>query len=216
MVTPAPADLQVPRGEALALKARTAGECDRGLIARLDVGLEPVQAQLDERRAQHELDPLAHVTLVREPLGRRIAEVGALQRSASDLGDVEEADDLIVGRAAYEDRPRSRAARSPRGTRQNAQGRWVRSPTACGRCGSRASARQTRTRHWPVAGARRPAPPSGPPVAAPPCEACDARDQPLSREHLLESIGQRLERQVLADVELEALARVLDELDRPP
>src|ERR1700761_204676 len=104
MVTPAPADLQVAGREALTFEARALRQRNRRLIPRLDVRLQAVQAQLDERDPQHQLDPLTHVPLASVLLGGRVAEVGTLQRAPRDLGDVEEADDLVVARPAHEQR----------------------------------------------------------------------------------------------------------------
>src|SRR4051794_41920393 len=100
MVAPAAADLQVPRREPLLLESAAAGERDRGEVARLDVGLQAVQAERAEGLADHETDRLGHVSLARVRGDAAVAEERALERAADDLGDVQPADDLVVGAAA--------------------------------------------------------------------------------------------------------------------
>src|SRR3954447_9714428 len=48
VVSPAPAELQVPRREAFEGEATSLGECDRRSVAGLDVRLESVQTQRAE------------------------------------------------------------------------------------------------------------------------------------------------------------------------
>src|SRR3984885_8196631 len=96
VVAPATADLEIPRREALAHEPGAAGERDRSLVAGLDVGLDPVQAQRVERFADDQSDPLAHVALVGELAGDRVAEVGALERATRDMRQVEEPEDRPI------------------------------------------------------------------------------------------------------------------------
>ena len=111
------------------------------MVARLDVRLDPVQAQVGERVAQHELDALAHVALAGERLADRVAEVRALQQPAGDLGEVEEAEDRVVLEPADEHRLEVGAARVGEvGGEPLLVGR-ARSPTAGGTSGWPASAR---------------------------------------------------------------------------
>src|SRR5689334_3666720 len=85
VVAPAATDLQIARREALATEAGALGECDRGAVAGLDVGLDPVQAQGGERPAQDELDPFSHIPIAGVGLPGGVAEVGALKGATDDL-----------------------------------------------------------------------------------------------------------------------------------
>src|SRR3954463_6323586 len=100
MAAPAAADLQVPRREPLLLESAAAGERDRGEVAGLDVGLPAVPAEGAGGLAGPEPDRLGHVSLARVRGDAAVAEERALERAADDLGDVQPADDLVVGSAA--------------------------------------------------------------------------------------------------------------------
>ena len=104
VVAPASADLQISLCESLVHESRSTHELDRGRVAGLDVGLETVKPELREHPREHELQPLAHVTMAGVRGHRAVAEECALERAADDLADVDEADDRAVVAAAYEHR----------------------------------------------------------------------------------------------------------------
>jgi hypothetical protein len=112
MVAPAPAHFQVAGGDALEPEAAAPRKCNRRLVPRLNVRLEPVQTKLHERFAKDETNGLGHVAVPGELRNRPVAEEAALQLAAHDLADVEETDDGVV-HVAMSEIERARVARSP-------------------------------------------------------------------------------------------------------
>src|ERR1700680_2703898 len=112
VVAPAVADLEVARRETLEHEAAALDQRDRRQVAGLDVGLEAMQAQVQEGVPQQQLHALGHVALASVGSADVIAEISALQRAAHDLAEAEDAEDGAAAGAAGEQRQRVRAPRS--------------------------------------------------------------------------------------------------------
>ena len=122
MVAPATADLEIARREALTAKAASQGERERALIARLHVGLHPVESQHLEGDAQREPDALGHESLPGGTGEGVVTDECALQRAAHDLVQVDDADDRAVLTPADQE---ALAARPPRRIHEGAEGPCV-------------------------------------------------------------------------------------------
>jgi hypothetical protein len=96
MVSPAAAQLEVTRGVAFEVEPEPLHESERSHVSRLDVRLEAVEPKLLERVLKYEAKRLAHVPLAGEWGADVIAEVGALERAAGDLTELDRAEDGIV------------------------------------------------------------------------------------------------------------------------
>src|SRR5882724_3060441 len=102
VIAPAPPDLQVSRRVPLAAEAEAPDQPERREITGLDVGLQPVQTEPAEGRADDERHGLGHEALPRVRRERIVAEVGAPEHAAHDLADVHDADELARAAAADE------------------------------------------------------------------------------------------------------------------
>jgi hypothetical protein len=91
MIAPAAVDKQHAGREALLAEAMSPDQSQRGLVARLDAGLHPVQAQLLEGVPQHQPQAFRHVALAGGGSEGRVAQGGRLESSPDDIVDGEQA-----------------------------------------------------------------------------------------------------------------------------
>jgi len=96
MVAPAASEFEIARGVALAMEPEGLDKRDRGGVLGLDVGLEPVQAELAKGIVEYEAEAFAHKALASEWRADVIAEVSALKGAASDLTELDRAEEGVV------------------------------------------------------------------------------------------------------------------------
>jgi hypothetical protein len=113
MVAPAAAQVEVARRVALAMEAEALYERNRGDVPGLDIGLEPMQAELPKSVPEHEAEAFAHVALAGEWRADVIAEVGALKGAARDLTEFDGAEEGLI-QATTEEKPDKVGASTPR------------------------------------------------------------------------------------------------------
>jgi hypothetical protein len=91
VVAPLPADSHVAARKAFPHESRAADERERSPIGGLHVRFQPMQPQLLERDAKHELEPFRHVAVAGMRSESVIAKVSAVEEAPHDLADVEHA-----------------------------------------------------------------------------------------------------------------------------
>src|ERR1043165_7672929 len=107
VIAPASADFQVTRRVSFLLETGAPDQRNGRGIPGLYVRFETVQFDLPERVAQHELQPLAHVTTIGKRRSGKITKIGTAEWTEEDLVQHHRADDGIVLIAADKktDRP---------------------------------------------------------------------------------------------------------------
>jgi hypothetical protein len=103
VVAPAIADAQVAARESLARETQRAHETHGAHVARLHVDFHAMQGERPERRVEREAERFLHQTLAGVGPEPVIAEIGALERAAHDLGEVEHAHRRVVVAAQGEE-----------------------------------------------------------------------------------------------------------------
>src|SRR5215472_8876417 len=96
VIAPLAVDEQVPGRKTFPLETKPADEAERRLIAWLDVGFQPVQAEAGEGVSDDGSQPGRHQPTSRMGLEPGIAEVARSKRGANDVVDVDVADEAAA------------------------------------------------------------------------------------------------------------------------
>ncbi len=111
VVAPVPVQEEVSRRARSRFEPERADQLHGGDVLRSHVRLEPMQVEFVERMAYGQLEPLAQVALARVGRERVVAHERALEHTAHDLRDVDDAGDRVVGDAAHEEAGMARVPR---------------------------------------------------------------------------------------------------------
>ena len=102
VVAPAACDLHVTAREALARKPDALREPERPQVGGLDIDFDAVELELSKRDFERQRHSLRHVTAAGMRREREVAEIGALEGAAHDLGEIEHADQRVVLAAKHQ------------------------------------------------------------------------------------------------------------------
>src|SRR5207245_547242 len=94
MIPPPTAHFQVLPREALTPKPQALDQSLGGDVVRLNVCLQPMEAQTRKRSGENRLEPIAHEPLASMTRVRVEAKIGRLEGAAHHLADVHDAHDL--------------------------------------------------------------------------------------------------------------------------